>query len=216
MMVLIASRFSGQSADRAEQTKDADILVDVCSRPRILARVVNELQTFGFEQMESFGERAARCMFVNPTGPGQIDVLCPEDASDVELDSVAGVRSLAIPGGRRALEISEEVTITYSQDAADVVLRVPLLPGSIVVKAAAALDQRTAHQERHIQDVADLLSVLGDPGAARSQLNDVDQLVLLSLKSRLNDDGDVAWERMGDPARLRARAAFGLLSAGAR
>jgi hypothetical protein len=212
MMVLIASRFTGQSVDRAEQTKDADILVDICTRPDILVKVVSELRAFGFTQMEPFGEKAARCTFLNSTGHGQIDVLCPDDASEAELDSVAGVRSLAIPGGRRALEISEEVTITYSQDAADVVLRVPLLPGSIVVKAAAALDERTARQERHIQDVVDMLSVLDDPGSARSHLSDADRVVLSSLQSRLDDDGDIAWERMGDPARLRARAAFELLA----
>jgi hypothetical protein len=213
MMVLIASRFTGQSADRAEQTKDADVLVDICTRPDILAKVVNELQAFGFTQMEPFGENAARCTFQNFTGHGQIDVLCPDDASDAALDTVPGTRSLAIPGGRRALELSGAVNITYSQDNPDVVLRVPLLPGAIVVKSAAALDERTADQERHIQDVVDMLSILEDPGAARSLLHNADREILSALRTRLDDDGDVAWERMGDPARLRERAAFELLSA---
>src|ERR1035437_7842595 len=58
MMVLIASRFTGQSVDRVEQTKDADILVDICTRPDILVKVVSELRAFGFTQMEPFGEKA--------------------------------------------------------------------------------------------------------------------------------------------------------------
>ncbi len=212
MMVLIACRMTGRTVDRAEETKDADILVDICSSPSLLAKVINELRSFGFQPIESFGgEEFARCTFTNSTGQGQIDVLCPEDATDDELKSVNGVQSLAIPGGRRALQVSEEVLITYDVDAYDVRIRVPLLPGAIVVKAAAAIDQRTVNQPRHVQDLVDMLSVLEDPVDARPQLNDADLELLSSLRPRLEDDGDVAWERFGEQARLEARAAFDIL-----
>jgi hypothetical protein len=212
MMVLIASRLTGRTVDRAEETKDADVLVDICSSPSILARVVNELKNFGFRPIEAFGgQDFARCTFTNSTGQGQIDVLCPEDATDDELKSVSGVQSLAIPGGRRALQVSEEVLITYDIDELDVRLRVPLLPGAIVVKAAAALDLRMVDQPRHVQDVVDMLSVLDDPVDARTQLNDADFELLSSLRPRLEDDGDVAWESFGAQARLEARAAFDIL-----
>ena len=212
MMVLIACRLTGRPVDRAEQTRDADILVDVCSSPSILAKVVNELKSFGFKPIESFGgEEFGRCTFTNSTGQGQIDVLCPEDATEDELKSVSGVQSLAIPGGRTALQVCEEVFITFDIEAPDVQIRVPLLPGAIVVKAAAAIDQRTVNQPRHIQDLVDMLSVLEDPVDARLQLNDADLQLLLSLRPRLEDDGDVAWERLGEQARLEARAAFDVL-----
>ncbi len=173
---------------------------------------MNELKNYGFQLMEPFGgEEFGRCTFTNSTGQGQIDVLCPEDATEDELKSVSGVQSLAIPGGRRALEVSEELLITYDVDAPDVRIRVPLLPGSIVVKAAASVDQRTANQDRHIQDLVDMLSVLDDPVGARPQLNDADLELLSSLLPRLEDDGDVAWDRLGEQARLEARAAFDLL-----
>jgi hypothetical protein len=212
MMVLIACRFAGRAVDRAELTKDADILVDICSNPTILAKVVNELRSFGFQPIEPFrSEEFARCTFVNSSGQGQIDVLCPEDATEDELRSVNGVQSLAIPGGRRALELSEEVSITYDLDAPDVLLRVPLLPGAIVVKAAAAVDNRTSDQSRHIRDLVDMLSLLDDPADARPRLTDADIELLSSLRPRLEDDGDVAWDQFGGQARLQARAAFDIL-----
>jgi hypothetical protein len=212
MMVLIACRLTGRTVDRAEQTKDADILVDICSSPSILAKVVNELKTFGFQQIEAFGgDEFARCTFTNSTGLGQIDVLCPDDATEDDLRSVRGVHSLAIPGGRRALQVAEEVLLTYDVDAPDVRIRVPLLPGAITVKAAAAIDQRTVDQPRHVQDLVDMLSVLDDPIEARLKLNDVDLEMLSSLRARIEDDGDVAWERFGGQARLEARAAFDVL-----
>jgi len=80
-MVLVASRTAGRVADRAEQTKDADIVVDICTNPSMLATVVNDLRSFGFEAIEPFdGENFARCTFASSSGHGQIDVLCPEDA----------------------------------------------------------------------------------------------------------------------------------------
>jgi hypothetical protein len=88
---------------------------------------------------------------------------------------------------------------------------VPLLPGAITVKAAAAIDQRTVDQPRHVQDLVDMLSVLDDPIEARLKLNDVDLEMLSSLRARIEDDGDVAWERFGGQARLEARAAFDVL-----
>jgi hypothetical protein len=212
MMVLIACRLTGRTVERAEETRDADILVDICSSPSILAKVVNELDNFGFQLIEPFrGEEFARCTFTNSTGPGQIDVLCPEDATEDELKAVSGLQSLAIPGGRRALQVAEEVLITYDVDAPDVRIRVPLLPGAVVVKAAAAIDHRTVNQTRHVQDVVDMLLVLEDPIGVRPRLNDADLELLSSLRPRLEDDGDVAWERVSEQARLRARAAFDIL-----
>jgi hypothetical protein len=101
--------------------------------------------------------------------------------------------------------------ITYDVDAPDVRMRVPLLPGAIFVKAAAAVDQRTAKQPRHMQDLVDMLCALEDPVGARQQLSEADLKLLSSLLSRLEDNGDVAWERLGEQARLEARAAFDLL-----
>lgn len=213
MMVLIALAERGRVATRSSQTKDADILLDVCTSPDVLARVVHELASYGFTPIEPFREgAAARCTFVSVGRSGQIDVLCPEDSPSEVLSSVPGVESLAIPGGRRALEVSQLVTITYDDDQRDVTMRVPLLVGAMVVKAAAALDRVTANQSRHIQDIVDMLLGLDDPTGARTELTRADQLILLALADRMSDDGDVAWDGINAEQRNLARASFGLLT----
>ncbi len=187
------------------------MLVDICANPGTVAKVANELQQFGFKPLEPWGgEEFARCTFVS--GTGQIDILCPDDASDEQLETPSGVRSLAIPGGRRALEISEAVRITYDEKYADIDIRLPLLPGAIVVKAAAAVDPRTADQPRHIQDVAGMLCVVDEPISARDKLSAEDRSLLASLVNRLVDDGDVAWDGIGTSDRLQGRAALDIMS----
>jgi hypothetical protein len=141
----------------------------------------------------------------------QIDVLCPEDATVEELDSASGVRSLAIPGGRRALQLSKLVRITYGDDAADVDIRVPILPGAIVVKAAAALFPATAGHPRHIQDVVNMLAILEEPLEAREDLSNEDRAILTDLSGRLEDPCDVAWEGLEPDDMMNARAAFDIL-----
>lgn len=145
--------------------------------------------------------------------PRHRDTLCPEDAPDETLETTTGVRSLAVPGGRRALELAEPVRLSYGEDTFDVEIRTPLLPGAVVVKANAALDRRTAGQHRHIQDVAALMSVVEDPLALRNSLTEVDVQVVGALAPRLADDSDVAWSGMDAPTRLRGQAAARIVTA---
>jgi hypothetical protein len=75
---------------------------------------------------------------------------------------------------RRGLSGAEMVRICYSEDAADVEVRVPTLTSAICVKAAAALDARTAGHPRHIQDTAFLLACVEDLRPARDVLSDTE------------------------------------------
>jgi len=212
MMVLVALAERGRVATRSSQTKDADVLVDVCASPKVLSQVVHELGSYGFTPIEPFaGSDFARCTFVGIGGSGQIDVLCPEDASYTDLRSAPGVESLAIPGGRRALEVSKLVTISYDLDEPDVTIRVPLLAGAIVVKAAAAVHPATSNQPRHSQDIVDMLLGLDDPSSERSEMSEEDRSLLQSLSDRMANDGNVAWEGVTARQRNQARAAFDLL-----
>jgi hypothetical protein len=211
MMVLIALAERGHVATRSSQTKDADVLVDVCTVPDVLARVVHELEKFGYNPIEEFGEGDfARFTFVS-IGGGQIDVLCPEDTSLEELHSVPGIESLAKPGGRRALEVADSVRITYDDLEQDVIIRVPLLLGALVVKAAAAVDLATAGQPRHIQDVVDMLIGMDDPEIERDEITEQDRSLLRSLSDRMTNDGDMAWDGLDAERRQLARAAYELL-----
>lgn len=211
MMVLVAARAAGHRLPRAEQTKDADIVVDVCARASSMTRVTHELESLGYVIPTDAQDDPdfARCTFVS--GNAQIDVLCPDDADPEDLDTAAGVRSLAIPGGRRALELSGPVRIFYDDDAFDVHLRVPLLPGAILVKASAAVDPRTNGQARHFQDVVGMLSILDDPGAMRENLSAGDREILTRLSGRLANENDVAWSGLAIEARLAAQVAAEIL-----
>jgi hypothetical protein len=212
MMVLVAARAVGHRLPRAEQTKDGDVVVDVCTRPQALRRVATTLRNYGYDIPPDAwdDEHVARCTFVGVYA--QIDVLCPDDAREEDLEADGGVRSLAIPGGRRALELAEPVRIYYEEEALDVEVRVPLLSGAMVVKAHAAIDGRTADQRRHIEDVAALLSIVDDPSVLRQRLTDDDVRTIAALAPRLADDGDAAWTGMDTATRLRGQAAARIIT----
>lgn len=205
-MVLIVGQEAGHADRRAAQTKDGDVVVDVCADASLLDTVASTLETFGYHiPLEAQrDEMVTRCTFVS--GHAQIDVLCPDDATAAALDTATGVQSLAIPGGRRALETAEPVEIRYSDRHPDAVVPVPTLEGALAVKIAAVADPRTAAQARHIQDVGFLLAAVDDPDGARTRMSEADVRSLSSLRERLLDDSDVAWEATDDESRRRAQA----------
>jgi len=211
MMVLAASRDLGRNLPRAEQTEDVDVLVDICADARILASVAWNLQQAGYEIPADAwdNDNIARCTFFS--NGAQIDVLCPDDSNPADLDIEGNIRSLAIPGGRRALQLSELVRIRYSEDAADVELRVPLLMGAIVVKGHAMLDPKTAHQSRHGEDLVGLLSIIDDPIEARASLDSEDLALINGIENRLSNDGDQSWISFDLEVRLKVQAALTIL-----
>lgn len=213
MMVLVAARAAGsQLPQRSAVTKDADVVVDVCADRRLLANVAYQLRQVGYDTLESPEDNPdlARCTFTS--GLAQIDVLCPDDADDAALDAAAGVRSLAIPGGRRALQTAQPVRVTYDDDAFDVDLRVPLLPWALIVKAHAAVDQRTTDQDRHIRDLAELSAILDDPMADARILPADDIAVLAAAADRVEARADIAFQGLEPLSRARARAALRILT----
>lgn len=205
-MVLVVGEEAGSVDRRAAQTKDGDIVVDVCADRSLLGVMASALEKFGYRIPEEAHrhELVTRCTFVS--GSAQVDVLCPDDAPAEALDTHAGLQSLAIPGGRRALEDASPVEIRYSDEHPDAAVPVPTLEGALAVKMAAVLDERTADQERHIQDVGFLLAAVDDPDAARARMRGDDVDSLTRLRDRLFDDADVAWERSDDESRRRAQA----------
>ncbi len=131
-MVLVVGAAHGTAARRSEGTKDGDVVVDIVADPRMLERVTATLRSHGFDIADAVGGagewaggNTARCTLV--FGLAQIDVLCPDGTSDEMLDSVDGMRSIAVPGGTRALELSEVVDIFYDDETANAELRCPTL-----------------------------------------------------------------------------------------
>jgi hypothetical protein len=119
-------------------------------------------------------------------------VLCPDDAPDASLDAVEGVRSLAIPGGRRALDTGRDVAVLYDDECFEACLRLPTFAGGLAVKIAALLDERTSDQVRHHADVAFLLTLI-DPAVDGPLLSDADVAALRAVSPLFDSVGAVAW-----------------------
>lgn len=211
-MVLIAARTTGNQLPRAEQTKDGDIVVDVLVQKGALERVAEALGGFGYARPPEANydsETLTRCSFV--MGASQLDVLGSDEATAEDLVVKDVIRSIAIPGGRRALELAEYVRIQHDYDLPDVEIRVPLIPGAIVVKSFAAIDPRTSSQDRHIQDVAALFTVINEPDELKMRFLDQDRDVVKKLHDRLKDNGDVAWDDLPDEDRVRGQVAASIV-----
>ena len=209
MMVLVALAEQGNAPTRSTQTKDADVLVDICTSPKSLAKVVNELTTSGFTLAEEqYGEDFARCTFVSQNQQSQVDVLCPDDAPTEGLILSSGFESIAIPGGRRALEVAESVKVRYSDDAPDAEIRVPLIAGALVVKTAAVFDDKTSDQHRHLEDVIELLLGINDPASHREKLSTADRELLSLLTTRLDN---TMWNELTPSLQNQALTALEIL-----
>lgn len=146
--------------------------------------MVEECRTYGFDfPRDDWPDRDgfARCTMVAHSA--QVDLLCPDDADERHLVA-GGARSLAIPGGRPALEVAEPVTVLLGDDCAPVDVRVPTLYGALAVKAATATDPRTRDRTRHLEDVAFLLSIVPDPRRLRAELAGGDLALLRALAPR--------------------------------
>jgi hypothetical protein len=93
-------------------------------------------------------------------------------------------------------------------------VRVPLLPGALVVKAAAATDPRTQNELRHAQDVAALLSIIDSPEEIRVGRTATDLSLLARLNERLRNVGDSAWATMPAASRREGQAALRTILSG--
>jgi predicted nucleotidyltransferase len=208
LMVLVLAYEHNTHSWRASQTKDADIVVDVVADPAVLELATRTLQSQGFTLDRSIGSGidVSRCTF--SSYKSQIDVLCPSDATPEMLDTNDGLRSVAIPGGRRALRSASTVSLYIADDYTDVKVRVPSVAGAIMVKIAAALDPRTSDGERHIQDVAFLLSLPFDLSDVINDLEPGDYGQLKAIGPQLTDPRHPAWEQCPPESRDRSLAAY--------
>lgn len=213
MMVMILGREHDARAPRAEGTKDADVVLDIVTSPTLLDDVTNFLETSGYRLQDSVGkgERPARCSFGFYSA--QIDVLCPDDTPDDQLVlEHRNVVSIAIPGGRRAFETARQVSLYYADDRPNAEVYVPTLAGAIAVKAAAAVDPRTAASPRHLQDVAFLLTIDADPDETRAGLSDADVDQLRRTVAHVMDARSSMWLQLDGAQRQAAQAMFEALT----
>lgn len=215
LMVLVIAAEHDAIGRRSEGTKDADVVVDLISRPDMLHRMTWSLQEMGFELADRIGRgdtRVARCTYC--FGSATIDVLCPDGTPPDLLSADNGVASIAIPGGRLAIEHSRVVDVLFDHEQSSAEIRVPTLIGALLTKALAVLDPRTSHQQRHLQDVAFLLSILPNPIEVATTLDDASRRLIASLPDLMDDQRpSPAWDYLTPAERRTAVSAHRLLLA---
>lgn len=186
MTYLVLREHSVGLTSRASQTKDADVVVEVAARSG--KAVVHGLVTMGFKQLERFFDQTEGQARYH-MGTTLIDVLAPDDANEADLLLSEDTVTLAAPGGRRALEVATPVTILYRSDGL-AEFRVPTIGHAVVIKAAAVLDQRTAEQGRHLNDVVEMLGALDDPTIWGAAMTEYDRDLLQRISPQVEASGD--------------------------
>lgn len=188
LMTFLGLREQSSGTDaRASQTKDADVVVEVATGSA--RRVIHELSTMGFDQIEMFfGQSEAQARY--SMGHTLIDVLAPDDGEPADLNLDGDTVTLAAPGGRRALQVSTVATVYYGAEGV-AELRLPTIGHAVVVKSAAVLDQRTEGQPRHLEDVIELLGAIDDPDAWVGGMNESDLDLLERVLPRVAAAGDL-------------------------
>ena len=137
-----------------------------------------------------------------------VDVLAPEGLGPrTDLSTTPPGRTLQVPGGTQALDRTELMPVVFG-DHEGFVPR-PSLLGAIIGKAVAVGVDDVPEAQR--QDLALLLSLVGDPVDLAAQLTKKDRQRLRS-RSEMADADQRAWVSISNDAADRGRAAFRILS----
>lgn len=144
-------------------TQDADAVLDVRARPRVLHDFTAVLSALGFESAGEAppvleGTRGVQHRWLK--GDAQIDVLIPRflgERADNRV-GVTGGRTIAAPGGQGALDRSETIDVEVSGRTGRV--NRPTLQGALVAKASALLIGEGTRADRHLNDLAILASLV--------------------------------------------------------
>jgi len=154
---MVALHCAERNQAAARETWDVDAMLDARAYPDILMRFTTALMDVGFRASgESVGGHQHRWL----NGQAMIDVLLPNGISErtAQRRGAQGGTTLRSPGGRQALDRSEKVLILVGNREGYVYR--PSLLGALVGKAAAhgiATDRR---RDRHLIDLAILLSLV--------------------------------------------------------
>lgn len=200
-MVLLHALQAGRTPQRV--SRDLDAIVDARVRPPALARFLVTLRGLGFA---SVGTDLGGVAHRYGRAEVYVDVLAPEGIGPrAPIRTVGAAVTVEIAGGTQALARAERLPVLHAGRRA--LVPRPNLLGAIVIKAAAVNNDR--QPQRHLTDLAFLVSMVGDPLALRGELTAKD-LARLRAVVPLQDPGHEAWRALGDPS--EAFAAFQLLT----
>jgi len=165
-MVLLHGLEQGRTD--ARPTADGDVLVDVRAAATALRQVADFLVERSFEPDPGPDGNVHRFKRPLETQSIVVDVLAPDNlGSRVDLTTRPPGRTLEAPGGTQALARVETIQVVVSGRGGEIPR--PNLLGAILIKASAL--NLPGGTERHVTDLAFLLSLLTDPVGERSSLS---------------------------------------------
>lgn len=120
--------------------------------------------------------------------------------------------TVEIGGGSFALQRSEAIDVRVGERIG--LVPRPDLAGAILIKAVAVRRDRKRGPERHLRDLAFLLSLVDDPIDLRDRLGRANCRRVKAV-AQLENPGHEAWRVIDDPqARADGQATFALLGRG--
>lgn len=184
-------------------SRDLDVLVNIKALAGGTHRFARHLLDVGFELAvvtpDGRGHRFVR-------GDVTIDVLAADNLGDrADLTTIPPARTIAVPGGSQALRRTEWVDVRLDEQVGR--LPRPNMLGALLLKArAVGVDP---DPERHLADLAFLLSLVDDPFELAEDLTPKEQRYL-GAGQALRDPNDSAWRTV--PNRERGLATLLVLT----
>ncbi len=192
-MVLLHALEHGRAPQRLSE--DLDVVVDARVRPPALSRMLSALRDLGFCEAEVSHDEVAHRF---SRGRASVDVLAPEGLGGrTDLRTVGAARTVEIGGGSYALARSASVSVSVAGRVGEVPR--PDLAGVILIKAVAATRDTGRGPERHLRDLAFLLSLVDDPIAMRQELGAANRTRIRRVAG-IADPHHEAWTLLGDEA----------------
>lgn len=180
-------------------TDDADVLVDVRASPAGLPVVSRWLVEHGLK-LDAPDPDGVAHRFRRSDGV-TVDLLAPDHVGRrANLCTIPPARTIEAVAGSQLARHTEPVRVTYRDEQG--VIQRPTLIATILGKYRAYRrdkDQSTRPAERHLTDVAFLLSLVRDPRRAAAGLSAGDRRYLNGLPEDLEPDSH-AWRVLANPA----------------
>jgi hypothetical protein len=193
-------------------SEDLDLVLDVRVRPPVLRAMVEALGRLGFDDAGVSLDGVAH-RFVRERV--SVDVLAPDGVGGrADLRTIGGGVTVEVGGGTFALKRTKMIAVSAGARSGSVPR--PDLVGAILIKAVAARRDRTRGPDRHLRDLAFLLSLAADPLRLRTDLGPANCRQVGDV-AQLHDRQHEAWRLIGDPqARADGQATFAIVSAGSK
>lgn len=200
VMVFLHGAVAGRQPRRV--TRDVDVLCDVELVPSSLVDTVRVLNELGYTVAQDSPDDSTH-RYHGPAGE-LVDVLAPAGVTPPpDLTTTPPGRTIEVYAGRDALRHRVVVHASYAGRTG--ALLVPDLPRALKLKAAAYSQHKLkapadAHDSRHLQDVAFLISLITDVDAVLAELGEPPANGRLELAADLDDPRHPSWAAAGEHA----------------